>query len=59
MSKVEFPELYKNYSYSSYINFLTVHNLVIIEEDSIKITHLGKDFLKYIIEERLSIEKAF
>jgi hypothetical protein len=58
-AKSAYPKLYESYSYDSYLNFLLNNFLIIEEGNSIKITILGKDFLKFIIESSLSFEKAF
>ncbi len=58
-AKSAFPKMYESYSYDSYINFLLINFLIIEEGKSIKITILGKDFLKYIVESSYSFEKAF
>jgi len=58
-AKSNFPKTYEEYSYDSYLVFLSSFNLILVEQDNtIKITTLGRDFLKYIIETGLSIEKV-
>jgi hypothetical protein len=52
------PKGYEDYSYESYLNFLTSFNLIVQERDKIKITILGVDFLKFITETNKSFNKA-
>ena len=54
-----YPETYKNYEYIEYLKFLTSNKLVnyIEETNSLNITNFGQDFLRYITESNLSLEK--
>jgi hypothetical protein len=59
-AKKSFPKFYEGYSYDNYLDYLFSFNLIVLENDnSIKITVLGRDFLKYIIETGLSIDKQY
>lgn len=50
---------YDNYSYEQYLSFLFNYRLIMQESDgNIKITILGRDFIKYIVETGLSTEKS-
>ena len=51
------PKFYDNYPYEDYIEFLYSFNLIVEEEDRVKITILGVDFLKYITETGKSLNK--
>lgn len=51
------PKFYDNYPYEDYIEFLYSFNLIVEEEDRVKITILGIDFLKYITETGKSLNK--
>ncbi|WP_409417613.1 hypothetical protein [Flavobacterium sp. PS2] len=51
------PEGYKNYSYESYLNFLAFSELIKIDEETVSITDSGRDFLRYILEANLAVEK--
>lgn len=51
------PDGYKNYPYESYLNFLVTCEFIIINEETISITDVGKDFLRYIVEANLTVEK--
>ena len=50
-------EGYKNYSYENYLNFVFQSGLILIDNDNVRITDLGKDFLRYIVEANLTVEK--
>jgi len=57
-AKSTFPKTYEGYTYDNYLDYLSSFNLIIVENgNTINITILGRDFLKYIIESGLSIEK--
>ncbi|WP_395058308.1 hypothetical protein [Flavobacterium sp.] len=53
------PKLFKDYPYREYLNFLVINELVLMNENeqTLTITDMGKDFLRYIIESNLSSEK--
>lgn len=51
------PEGYKNYPYESYLNFLVQNGLIKIENENVSITDAGRDFLRYIVEANLTVEK--
>ena len=54
------PEFYEDFHYDEYFNFLTGHELLIINQDkTCSITWLGRDFLKYLIETGKTINKRF
>ena len=46
-------------TYREYLNFLVINELVLMNENeqTLTITDMGKDFLRYIIESNLSSEK--
>lgn len=56
-----YPEAYKTYSYDKYLNYLNAKGLIIMEEndENIQIAHFGVDFLRYILEANLSVEKLY
>ena len=56
-----YPDAYKNYSYESYLNYLKNNGLIIMEvnDENVQISDYGKDFLKYILEMGLSVEKLY
>ena len=54
------PAFFKDYDYDQYLNFLIGNNL--IDEDKngiIAVSIIGRDFLKYIVEEGLSDYKLY
>ena len=56
-----FPEIYKNYSYESYLDFLVNQGLVTLnnETDYISITETGRDFLRYLVESNSNLDKLY
>ena len=52
------PSVFENYPYDQYLEFLKSNDLILFEPNGeIKITILGRDFIKYIVETGLSTEK--
>jgi hypothetical protein len=51
------PESYTNLSYESWLAFLSSWFLVTVEDDDVKITAFGTEFLKYLLEQKLTLEK--
>ena len=51
------PVGYKDYTYESYLNFLVQNALIYIENENVSITDAGRDFLRYIVEANLTVEK--
>jgi hypothetical protein len=60
-AKKNYPDAYKKYSYDSYLNYLKNNGLIVFVEndENIQITYFGRDFLRYILETNLSIEKLY
>lgn len=58
-AKSSFPKTYEKYSYDNYMNYLISFGLIIEEGGEIKITILGKDFLRYIVESGYSFYKLY
>lgn len=58
-AKSRYPELYKTYSFESYLNFMINSNLIIFEEQGYKITKLGRGFLTYMTENGLNPKKPY
>lgn len=56
-SKDDDPKFYADYSFDAWLGFLVESNLIKIEGDDIKITALGREFLTYLHETRLSHNK--
>lgn len=60
-AKKNYFEAYKNFSYESYLNYLKNNGLIVMEnnDENIQITYFGRDFLRYILETNLSVEKLY
>ena len=60
-AKENYPNIYRDYSYDAYLNFLYANGLIITEEGSenISISVIGKDYLRYLLEANLSLEKPY
>lgn len=60
-AKNSYPEAYKVYKYEDYLNYLKISGLINMEEnnENIQITFFGKDFLRYLLEANLSVEKPY
>ncbi len=59
-AKSQNVKFYENYSYDQYLDYLKRVNLIQEEtKNKVEITHLGRDFLKYIIESGMTIEKLY
>lgn len=53
-----YPKFYNNYPFEEYINFLFSFSLIIEENEKVKITILGLDFLKYLTETSKNFDKS-
>jgi hypothetical protein len=60
-AKESYPNIYRDYSYDAYLNFLYANGLIIKEEgtENISISVIGKDYLRYLLEANLSLEKPY
>ena len=58
-AKANSPKEYENYPYSEYLKFLIDAHLIQEEENNVRITALGRDFLKFLVSEAFNLEKAF
>lgn len=60
-AKENYPNTYKNYSYDAYLNFMLAQGLIIQEDgtENISISFIGKDYLRYLLEANLSLEKPY
>ena len=56
-----YPDAYKNYPYERYLGYLKANGLILFEDndENVEISQLGKDFLRYILEANLSVEKMY
>lgn len=56
-----FPDLYKDYSYDNYLDFLVSFELITYDRETniISITEMGKDFLRYLVESNSNVDKLY
>ena len=47
-----YPQLYQNYSYDGYLQFLQSHGLIERAGQAVTITLAGREFLKYLLDSR-------
>ncbi len=55
----KFPEIYREYSFDSWLGFLKSCGLVTQEGSFLEISEFGRDFLMYLTERRLTENKAW
>jgi hypothetical protein len=55
----QFPQVYSEYGFDGWLHFLTVSALVERKGDDLEIGEIGRDFLVYIINQRLSESKPW
>ena len=54
------PEFYSTYAYDDYFNFLVSNELIIADDSgNYGITWLGRDFLKYIVENGKAMHRKY
>ncbi|XVJ69678.1 MAG: hypothetical protein HEQ39_08495 [Rhizobacter sp.] len=53
-----FPDVYANRQFGSWMDYLIFHGLVVLREDRIDITQYGTDFLKYLVDARLAYPRV-
>lgn len=53
----QFPELYKDRSFETWLAYLLGSSLIVAEADQIDITQYGLDFLKYLVDARLAYDR--
>jgi hypothetical protein len=58
-AKKAFPELYANYSFEQYLEFLSARGLIIQTPERCVITVAGKEFLKWMADAGVSENKPF
>ena len=56
-TKSEYADIYSNYSFDKYLNYLKSENLIKRKNDSFQITETGRDFIKFIKKKNLSVDK--
>jgi hypothetical protein len=55
----QFPQVYSNYSFDAWLNFMTVNALAVRNGNDLEISEIGRDFLIYIINQRLLENKPW
>jgi len=58
LAKGQAPELYENYSFEQWLTFMENHRLVGRKESKVAITLVGREFLKYLVNQGFSLYKA-
>lgn len=53
------PEMYRNYTFEQWLNFLAANELVEQHGDTLAITIFGRDFLRYLTDARMPEAKPF
>ncbi len=54
----EYPNVYEKYSFDDWLRFLEGQVLLIRKGDMVEITMEGREFLKYLVDMRLTTVKA-
>jgi hypothetical protein len=63
-AKTAFPIVYENFSFEGWMHFLINTTMMIqiqplgLDEQVVRITALGRDFLHYLVGDNLSFDKA-
>ena len=55
----QFPQVYSNYSFEAWLNFMVTNALVLRNGDNLMIDEIGRDFLFYIVLQRLLENKPW
>lgn len=55
----KYPDAFKTYSYNEYLQWMKYRELIIEEENILKLTHIGRDFLVYLALQGHSEDKPF
>ena len=55
----QFPQIYSNYSFEAWLNFMVINALVLRSGDNLVIDEIGRDFLSYIVLQRLLENKPW
>ena len=55
----QFPQVYSKYSFDAWLNYMTVNALAARNGDDLEISEIGRDFLVYIINQRLPEKKPW
>jgi hypothetical protein len=57
-AKAAAPQLYSQYSFEQWLNFLVSQSLILINGETVAITVRGREFLKYLIQEGHTLQKT-
>jgi len=53
-AQLAYPTIHGNRSVVEWLNYLTVKNLIVIQNDKMDLTQYGADFLKFLVDARLA-----
>ncbi len=57
-AKSEYQNIYSNYAFDQWFNFMLSQTFIIMQGNTVGITNRGREFLKYLIQEAHSLNKA-
>jgi len=57
-AKSEYQNIYSNYAFDQWFNFMLSQTFIIMQGNTVGITNRGREFLKYLIQEAHSVNKA-
>jgi len=57
-AKAEYPQFYETYPFESWWGFLSSVVLIVVKGGNVEITIRGQEFLKYLINQRYTLEKG-
>ena len=55
----QFPQVYSNYGFEAWLNFMVTNALVLRNGDTLMIDEIGRDFLGYLVFQRLLENKPW
>jgi hypothetical protein len=55
----QFPEIYEDYGFPGWLNFMINHGLICQQGSKVEITDFGDDFLKWLKSTQLTINKPW
>lgn len=53
----QFPETYKAYSFEQWMGYLSFHGLVQVMGETVSLTVVGKGFLNFLIQQKMSVNR--
>jgi hypothetical protein len=48
----QFRDIYRNFSFDNWLGFLTNNNFIVVQQDKVVVTDLGRDFMHYLVNNR-------